>query len=754
MDVNISELVAAARQGDKNAFARLYELTLQSAYYLALRMLKNEQDAMDIMQDSYIEAFCSLDKLKKPESFEAWMKHITANNCRDWLKKKKGVLFSDDEQAEQVFGEIEEDNAEFLPQELLEQRGSAKMITDILDALPEAQRMTVLLYYYNEMPVSYIARFLSCSEGTIKSRLFGARAKIKAEVEAWEKKGVKLYGMGATPMLALLLRRAIKEQRIEVELYTEAFKEINRQVDFRRLSSKTQPDTDSHNSGHNGTNKNAKTGGGQETSSSNSSSARPSESVRPKANVSHETETSPKKLASSKTSPSKRFKPGQTADSVRKGLGIISKIAAMTPQSQIILVVVSMVVVLAVVGGLLGIAHLKETRAASADVSTTETENSETVSETETDTTDLATEGSQSVGVLDLSLVDKYFSMTLRDFVGNGPLPEPTDCYSGGYYYKFSNYNGNYFFDEPVDYNGGEQIYVAEKDYLNQWRTDIDTLIGKESITISELRTLLEAKGYSLKIWQRSDEYDQEYSEVVAETQIGKYLFLFFDDGEGAVSEKTVVLGAYIECPKNRGDAYVDEKNMIKESSSNISNYNSWQTNYKELIKKEEYVNHQFILADIDHNGIPDLIILDLINLTDFGYFYMNGNARENSSQSISVTEVYLNKDKKIAVYTYYHSGLDYSESYSIYSVDSGMLKRLDGVLYSCQFSDYSKSTAINESWQKLVGAYAYEGPEINENEFINFKSSIELNYKKAKRNSVNEFIDNNTNIESYFEKY
>ena len=44
MDVKISELVAAARQGDKNAFARLYELTLQSAYYLALRMLKNEQD--------------------------------------------------------------------------------------------------------------------------------------------------------------------------------------------------------------------------------------------------------------------------------------------------------------------------------------------------------------------------------------------------------------------------------------------------------------------------------------------------------------------------------------------------------------------------------------------------------------------------------------------------------------------------------------------------------------------------------------
>lgn len=608
MDVKIGELVAAVRQGDKNAFARLYELTLQSAYYLALRMLKNEQDAMDIVQDSYVEAFCSLEKLKKPESFEAWIKHITANNCRDWLKKKKGVLFSDEEQAEQVFGEIEEDDAEFLPQELLEQKGSEKMITDIIDALPEAQRMTVLLYYYNEMPVSYIARFLSCSEGTIKSRLFGARAKIKAEVEAWEKKGVKLYGMGATPMLALLLRRAIKEQRIEVELYTEAFKEINRQVDFRRLSSKTQPDTDSHNSGHNGTNKNAKTGGGQETSSSNSSSARPSESVRPKANVSHETETSPKKLASSKTSPSKRFKPGQTADSVRKGLGIISKIAAMTPQSQIILVVVSMVVVLAVVGGLLGIAHLKETRAASADVSTTETENSETVSETETDTTDLATEGSQSVGVLDLSLVDKYFSMTLRDFVGNGPLPEPTDCYSGGYYYKFSNYNGNYFFDEPVDYNGGEQIYVAEKDYLNQWRTDIDTLIGKESITISELRTLLEAKGYSLKIWQRSDEYDQEYSEVVAETQIGKYLFLFFDDGEGAVSEKTVILGTYIECPQNCGDAHVDAENTVK----NLPDDKKWKSKYVAVLKdllSDYQVDKpdELGIFDVDKNGIPEM---------------------------------------------------------------------------------------------------------------------------------------------------
>lgn len=403
--MKISELVAAARQGDKNAFARLYELTLQSAYYLALRMLKNEQDAMDIVQDSYIEAFCSLEKLKKPESFEAWMKHITANNCRDWLKKKKGVLFSDGEQAEQVFGEIEEDDAEFLPQELLEQRGSAKLITDILDALPEAQRMTVLLYYYNEMPVSYIAKFLSCSEGTIKSRLFGARAKIKAEIETWEKKGVKLYGMGATPMLALLLRRAIKEQRIEVELYTEAFKEINRQVDYRRLSSRMQPDTDSHNSEQNGSYKNTETGGRQETASNNNRSARPSESARPKENMSHGAEASSKAVTSQKASPSKRFTPGHAAGSARKGLGIISKIAAMTPQSQIILVAVSMVVVIGASWGIYGISETMAKRSEEDDVSASQEESSLFGAET---TDGMITEVSES----EAAKSDESFSWT------------------------------------------------------------------------------------------------------------------------------------------------------------------------------------------------------------------------------------------------------------------------------------------------------------------------------------------------------
>ncbi|NLB81259.1 MAG: sigma-70 family RNA polymerase sigma factor [Clostridiaceae bacterium] len=336
MDLKIGELVAAALNGDKNAFARLYELTLQSAYYLALRILKNEQDAMDMVQDSYVEAFCSLERLKKPESFEAWIKHITANNCRDWLKKKKNVLIPDERQAVQTFGEIEEDDAEFLPQDLLELKGSAKMITDIIDALPEEQRMTVLLYYYNEMPVSYIAEFLSCPEGTIKSRLYGARAKIKAEVEAWEKKGVKLYGMGATPMLALLLRRAIKEQRIDPNLYTKSFIEINKRVEANRLSKiNAHPDTNG-TSANDVVNKNTKTGGGQ----------------------------------------AKRFATDHTANIGKRRFGIISKVAAMTPQSQIILVVVSMVAVIGTSWGIYGISETMARRSKEVEVSASQEESS------------------------------------------------------------------------------------------------------------------------------------------------------------------------------------------------------------------------------------------------------------------------------------------------------------------------------------------------------------------------------------------
>ena len=68
--MNYTELVEQAMKKDENAIGKLFELTSQKGYYVALKYLKNKEDAQDILQDSYVSAFTKLDSLKNPEKFE------------------------------------------------------------------------------------------------------------------------------------------------------------------------------------------------------------------------------------------------------------------------------------------------------------------------------------------------------------------------------------------------------------------------------------------------------------------------------------------------------------------------------------------------------------------------------------------------------------------------------------------------------------------------------------------------------------
>ncbi|MDF1495814.1 RNA polymerase sigma factor [Caproiciproducens sp. CPB-2] len=208
----IAELVNKAQQGTQNAFTVLYEETHNSIYFLALKMLKNEEDALDVVQDTYISAFNNLAKIENSEFFSTWLHQIATNKCKDYLKKNKPVLFADDEQEEVFVGNIEDKDDDFIPQNSLDKAETRHLIMDIIDnSLSDSQRTAIMLFYYEEMSVSKIAEVLECSEGTVKSRLFSARKLIKIGVDEHEKKGVKLYSAAAIPLLTLLLRGIASE---------------------------------------------------------------------------------------------------------------------------------------------------------------------------------------------------------------------------------------------------------------------------------------------------------------------------------------------------------------------------------------------------------------------------------------------------------------------------------------------------------------------------------------------------------------
>ena len=211
MEQSMKELVEMAVEGDQQAIAILYERTNRKAYYLALQLVKDQDQAQDILQDAYLKVFTNLGMLQQPENFQGWLDTIVINKSKDYLKKKKPVLFSqmaakDEEESEPDF---EDESGYFSPEKRADYGETKRLIQEMIDRLPEAQRMAVVLYYLENLPVARIARIMECSEGTVKSRLNYGRKSIKEQVLALEKKGTKLYCMPLVPFLYWMFRQQV-----------------------------------------------------------------------------------------------------------------------------------------------------------------------------------------------------------------------------------------------------------------------------------------------------------------------------------------------------------------------------------------------------------------------------------------------------------------------------------------------------------------------------------------------------------------
>ncbi|MDR2899049.1 MAG: sigma-70 family RNA polymerase sigma factor [Clostridiales bacterium] len=198
----VTALIERAMQGDDSVWGEVYDKTRRYVYFIALKSLRNEQDAQDITQDVYIQVIRSIGQLYNADSFYGWLRRIIFSKCTDFMKKKKPVLAEDADVDLETAVQVDE---AFLPESILDSAETRRMVMELVDALPDAQRQSVLFYYYDDMTVDQIAALMECSAGTVKSRLNYARTKIKSGVEEHERKGTKLYGVSALPILTILL---------------------------------------------------------------------------------------------------------------------------------------------------------------------------------------------------------------------------------------------------------------------------------------------------------------------------------------------------------------------------------------------------------------------------------------------------------------------------------------------------------------------------------------------------------------------
>lgn len=186
-------LVEKAVENDRQAKEALYLFTSKSVYFVALKMTNNEQDAMDITHDSYMKAFDKLDTLQNPNQFSSWINRIAANLCKDYFKRIKPDFFEDLSTDGMEF-QLEDESGE-LPSDFSVNQNIKEIVHDVINILPEEQRLCVMMYYFDEMTVGEISEVLGVSEGTVKSRLNYARKKMKTEIDRLSEQGVELRGI-------------------------------------------------------------------------------------------------------------------------------------------------------------------------------------------------------------------------------------------------------------------------------------------------------------------------------------------------------------------------------------------------------------------------------------------------------------------------------------------------------------------------------------------------------------------------------
>lgn len=190
-DVDYTEAVEKAKQGDQQAKEVLYIETCQHMFFLAKSIVKSDEEAMDIIHDSYICVFQKLDNIKNAAGFKSYLRTTVANRCKNYLRKKKPLYLSD---MTEDGTELElEDTDGVIPGELVGNEDVIKCVRRVVESLPEEQRMCVILRYYDEMSLQEIADTLEVSLGTVKSRLSRASKKMRDEIERLEKEENKKF---------------------------------------------------------------------------------------------------------------------------------------------------------------------------------------------------------------------------------------------------------------------------------------------------------------------------------------------------------------------------------------------------------------------------------------------------------------------------------------------------------------------------------------------------------------------------------
>ena len=187
-EVEDRDLVRAAQKGDANAFRTLVERYQRRVYQLALGMLKDADDAMDIAQETFVRVHRYLPSFKGDSSFFTWTYRIATNLCLDAQRKKSRVQRVDSEESDEAELEAAMDPPSAAlagPQRAALNEELKGKLEEALQGLSENHRAILLLRELEGLSYEELAKVLGIRKGTVMSRLFHARLKMQNKLREY-----------------------------------------------------------------------------------------------------------------------------------------------------------------------------------------------------------------------------------------------------------------------------------------------------------------------------------------------------------------------------------------------------------------------------------------------------------------------------------------------------------------------------------------------------------------------------------------
>jgi RNA polymerase sigma factor, sigma-70 family len=173
------EIIRRVRAGDTRSFADLVERHKDKAMTLAMRMLRNREGAEEAVQDAFVRAFHALDRFEERSSFSTWLYRIMFNVCSTALSKRGEPL--QPISSEKNEGEWKDEIPDFseIPDSVVEGEEFRQHVLDAMNELPPLYSGITTMFYLDDLSYEEIVKITGSPLGTVKARLFRARAMLR-----------------------------------------------------------------------------------------------------------------------------------------------------------------------------------------------------------------------------------------------------------------------------------------------------------------------------------------------------------------------------------------------------------------------------------------------------------------------------------------------------------------------------------------------------------------------------------------------